>query len=438
MILFYFHTILYIIMDLCCCLLFFEIFAKKRTDKRIFTIGPVCILGILYFIISYALEEHFYIRCMSTFITASTTFFLIFRISYSKVLALTTCYLGMDYMTEYVIIIILDRIFPLITDTLLDLTDAFHLLVHAAFCKLLLLGIILLIWKLIGRKTLEVLTGREYWILFTISLITIFSLAAIVVEVDLLHNTNQSNSFFYLLLGMLFLNFIVFYLINVIMEREMNLRENAIFREKVKSETSMYHSISENLEKQQKRTHEYKNQIAAIRALAEGEQYEKLKEYIKILDDKLKCNPDAVDTNNVIVNAILNTKYREAVSKGIVFVLKVNDLSKLNIEEEHIVVILSNLLNNALEACEQCKDKFIKLKFVLEEEQIVISIKNSIETVPIVKEGTFLTTKGGDTSDHGIGIQNVIETVERYSGRYVIDYDKESFQFSILIPNHSK
>ena len=50
------------------------------------------------------------------------------------------------------------------------------------------------------------------------------------------------------------------------------------------------------------------------------------------------------------------------------FVFKVNDLSKIVIEDEDLVVILANLLNNAIEACEKCEEKkTIKLKFVIEE-----------------------------------------------------------------------
>ena len=197
----------------------------------------------------------------------------------------------------------------------------------------------------------------------------------------------------------------------------------------------MYRSISENLEKQRRRTHEFKNQLACISALAAKGQYKELDEYIGKIDDALRHSMDTIDTNNVIVNAILNTKYREAVSRGIVFVLKVNDLSGLAIKDEDIVVILSNLLNNALEACEHCGEKIIRLKFVLEEGQAVVSVKNSIGTELAVEKGELLTTKTDNADEHGMGIKNVVNAVERYGGRYVIDYDKGFFQFTILLPN---
>jgi hypothetical protein len=54
-----------------------------------------------------------------------------------------------------------------------------------------------------------------------------------------------------------------------------------------------------------------------------------LKKYTEKLDKDLMASTDVVDTNNIIVNAVINTKYREATEKGIVFVLVVNDLSEL-------------------------------------------------------------------------------------------------------------
>ena len=63
------------------------------------------------------------------------------------------------------------------------------------------------------------------------------------------------------------------------------------------------------------------------------------------------------------------------------------------------------------------------------------SVKNSIGTELAVEKGKLLTTKADNTDEHGLGIKNVAEAVERYGGRYVIDYDKGFFQFTILLPN---
>ena len=142
---------------------------------------------------------------------------------------------------------------------------------------------------------------------------------------------------------------------------------------------------------------------------------------------------DKIDTNHVIVNSILNTKYREAREKKIVFVVKVNDLSTLKIKDEDIVLILSNLLNNAIEACEKSERPVIKVKIMKEQKQIIIAVINTIDKEPKEECGKFITSKEENTELHGIGIQNIKDTVEKYGGTCVIRYDQMIFQFIIVI-----
>ena len=66
----------------------------------------------------------------------------------------------------------------------------------------------------------------------------------------------------------------------------------------------MYRSISENYDKQKRKTHEYKNQISCIEALVKKNQFTKVEEYVKGIYSRLDKELDAIDTNNVIVNAI--------------------------------------------------------------------------------------------------------------------------------------
>lgn len=144
---------------------------------------------------------------------------------------------------------------------------------------------------------------------------------------------------------------------------------------------------------------------------------------------------NAINTNQVVVNAILNTKYEEAINKHIVFVFKVNDLSNIKMEDEDLVVILANLLNNAIEACENCiGKKVIKFKFMMEEQMIILSVKNTCNQMIIYHNNEIATTKMINQDEHGVGIKNIIRIVEKYNGEYVIQNDEDQFYFSIIIP----
>ena len=90
-----------------------------------------------------------------------------------------------------------------------------------------------------------------------------------------------------------------------------------------------------------------------IESLLEAHEYDKASKYVRNISNTFIGEKNVINTNHVIINAILNTKYQEAISKNIVFVFKVNDLSKIVIKDEDLVVILANLLNNAIEACEK-------------------------------------------------------------------------------------
>lgn len=424
-------------LEIYCCIWMFQSFAMKRKgENRFITFVYTVVLCCAEWVITNVIYENLVIKALVIIGILSVAMYLLFRIRYTKALVLSMLFYGSILVADYASLVVMETIFP---GRVWDLSNVFIFFGALTFSRVLAFGMVFGIKKMLGSKTTDIFTVREWYALAVVSLVTIFSVITITFETDWEKYASRPiivDSFhIHILAGILCINFIGYYLIHSITEREIKLREYAVFREKVKNETAMYRSVSENLEKQRRRTHEYKNQLATISALAAEGAYQELRAYIEKIETTLQHRMDAVDTNHIIVNAILNTKYREAVSRGIVFVLKVNDLSALKMEEEDIVVILSNLLNNALEACERCEDKLIKLKFVLENGQTVISVKNSMASEPVVENGTLLTSKTKDTEEHGVGIQNVVETVEKCGGRYMVDYGKGEFQFSILIPN---
>lgn len=197
----------------------------------------------------------------------------------------------------------------------------------------------------------------------------------------------------------------------------------------------MHHSVSEGFEQQKKRTHEYKNQIICTQALLEKKQYGKLEEYINGMYGRADKKEGVVDTNNIIVNVILNTKYHAADEEGIAFVLRVNDLSRLGLEERDVVTVLSNLLDNAIEGCRQCNGrKVIKLKFVIEDKMVKIGIRNTFQKPLVYENSEIKSTKTFHKEKHDVGIKNIVAIVEKYKGIYSIKDNNGEFYFSIVIP----
>ena len=67
---------------------------------------------------------------------------------------------------------------------------------------------------------------------------------------------------------------------------------------------------------------------------------------------------------------------------------------------------------------------------------MVISVKNTHRNVINYVDNEIQTSKKEETGEHGVGIKNIIEIIEKYEGSYVIQSDDKEFYFSILIPQN--
>lgn len=426
------QSILLIFIEIMCCKIFYETFVEVRYKGWINIIQFVLLLNGMC-IFAYVYSEYFIIR--QIFIILMFSIFMLWhakiRIKKSVVLAILfdALLLTLDYLSY-----LISRWIPLDSNSLGQQYGSGRMLVYL-LGKVILLFLILIIRKKFGKKSMEMMSDTEWLRFLFFPVFTIAAISAMLSVFGYMQTVEQSNLLVVIAFGMVGMNIVVFYLINDIVEREIKIHENKIFQIQTKNQLEMYQSISENFDTQKRKTHEYKNQIECIESLLSKKQYPKLEEYVKKIYGDLNRETDAINTNNIIVNAILNTKYQEADAKGIVFVFRVNDLSDLRVKDEDVVTILANLLNNAIEACEKCEDtKVIKFKFIKDEDMIIIAVKNTFNYDVIYENGDIKSTKTTNVDEHGVGIKNVLKIIEKYDGSYVIENKNNEFYFSIIIP----
>ena len=134
--------------------------------------------------------------------------------------------------------------------------------------------------------------------------------------------------------------------------------------------------IKELYSSQRKMTHDYKNKLTTVKALINEGNTDKAREYTDTLLDSVIYHSKIISTNNDIVDALLNSKYYLCHSRNIVIQFKVDNLSNISFTNDELIVILSNALDNAIEAASKCDNPFIKLK-IENNKLFVISIINS-------------------------------------------------------------
>lgn len=151
-----------------------------------------------------------------------------------------------------------------------------------------------------------------------------------------------------------------------------------LLQESNKEKMQAFYETSAANEFQKRILHDYGNQLNCIQGLLKEKQYNKAQEYTEKLTDTICEGMDVVSVNNPVINIILNQKYHMAEDKGIAMIFQLNDLSKVWLEEQDLVILISNLLDNAIEACDKSGDKIIRLKIVLEKKEMVVSVKNTV------------------------------------------------------------
>ena len=434
----YITDVTVLIIEIVCYFTFFDIFAVKRNRNRnkIEVILSIIILMLSSRLCVHFLKKYTIIKMLLMVLIIILAMWFLYEISLVKTLILVFFVQSIVTITDYIVIMILAKIYGDIT-TLGGASSLIGRLI-LILSRLILFAILIVISRISSKKRNNVTAdmSNKEWIQFLI--FPIFTICAVMLMVNSVMKSYHSDIvpvYYIIAIGLIVLNLVVFHLISEILEHSRKMKEAQILRQQSIGQVGLYNSMRENYNIQRQRTHEYKNQIVCMDMLMKKKDYSKLEDYIGNISDKLDAQLDMVDTNNDVVNAILNAKYYEAIKNDVLFVLKINDLSDIKVSDEDIVTILSNLLDNAIEAAKQCDvgKRTVKIKLLSEDDVLSIAVTNAYKTEPMLTEDGYIRTTKNNKEEHGWGIRNIVATLEKYDAEYIIDYKNGEFVFSIMM-----
>lgn len=432
----YITDVIVLIIEIVSCYSFFDIFAIKRKRNKSQVVLSVLTLIVLSRLCIHFLKKYTIIKMLLMIVMIILAMWFLYEISFIKTLILVFFIESIITITDYIVIMILAKIYGDIT-TLGGASSLIGRLI-LILSRLILFAILIVISRISSKKRNNVTAdmSNKEWIQFLI--FPIFTICAVMLMVNSVMKSYHSDIvpvYYIIAIGLIVLNLVVFHLISEILEHSRKMKEAQILRQQSIGQVELYNSMRENYNIQRQRTHEYKNQIVCMDMLMKKKDYSKLEDYIGNISDKLDAQLDMVDTNNDVVNAILNAKYYEAIKNDVLFVLKINDLSDIKVSDEDIVTILSNLLDNAIEAAKQCDvgKRTVKIKLLSEDDVLTIAVSNTYKTEPMLTEDGYIRTTKNNKEEHGWGIRNIVATLEKYDAEYIIDYKNGEFVFSIMM-----
>ena len=152
------------------------------------------------------------------------------------------------------------------------------------------------------------------------------------------------------------------------------------------------------------------------------------------------CNVGAdvwnvIDTNHMIVNAVLNAKYQEAQESGIGVTIKINDLSGWRMAYNDVTILLANLLDNAIEACDRVseRERLVKIFMKVERKNLFIEIKNRYDGTIFESQDGRLISRKDNPQEHGMGLRIMHELLEHADGNVETMWDEQMFTLRVMI-----
>lgn len=241
--------------------------------------------------------------------------------------------------------------------------------------------------------------------------------------------------FSFISMGIICLNIISLVHMQESLLKEEKLRQSELQIQKKQDQLQLFHDMQSLYERQGKKLHDYKKQLATVQGLVENGDYDTAVNLTKELTKSIAVEMSEVNTGHPVVNAVLNQEYRVAKGLEIGMIFSVSEVNKIRLKDEDIVVIFGNLLDNAIRECERViasgKDAVIHVKLADMDDEMVVTIQNPILEMVRIDENNEVVNK--DLDGYGIGLSNIRETVEKYGGSFVISCDEKEFTAVVII-----
>ena len=190
--------------------------------------------------------------------------------------------------------------------------------------------------------------------------------------------------------------------------------------------------IHELYQRNRLRLHEYFHTMEYLYCCIKEKKYEEAEDFLHKYLGELDEEKNQVWTGLPFLDFIINYKKQVMDKKGIMFQLEL-DVYEYPFEETELGILLGNLLDNAIEACEKCEPgkREIYLRIWNVRYMFMLKLVNSSSKSPIMNGQKFLTDKA-DKNAHGMGVELVRLILIKYGGDIDFQYDGEHFETKLI------
>lgn len=206
------------------------------------------------------------------------------------------------------------------------------------------------------------------------------------------------------------------------------------------TQKNYYEAMMQKEEDTKKFRHDVSNHIMCLRELAEREELRGVKQYItEMQGEMVKIQKQCYSVGNVVMDAVLN-HYMQRLQESVEIKVQGYLEDNLPISDAELCTIFSNIMRNSVEELEkqQNVNKYLKVKAHIGSEDFTIEVCNSAQEKKEKGEGGLPETTKEDKSNHGVGLKNIKETVEKNKGIFRWESTVEEFKVKVILPLRSR
>lgn len=195
-----------------------------------------------------------------------------------------------------------------------------------------------------------------------------------------------------------------------------------------------YQSLNEMYNRNAKLYHDLNNHLNTLYQLLEENRVQEAKSYITDISEPIQSMRKITWTGVELIDVVLNSKAQMMRDRHLTYQINAEFWKDAGIQETDVCTVLSNLMDNAMEAVQKLPRQESDIKITMRKIQkfLLIQVENPCIQTELPEEGLPETSKK-EKGLHGWGLQNVADVAEKYQGTFQCTCEKGIFCASVML-----
>lgn len=221
-----------------------------------------------------------------------------------------------------------------------------------------------------------------------------------------------------------------------ILNRQSNLVKTQIelsyAQKSLEEQKKHYQALFDSNEEIKRIRHDENNLYTAAIASIDAGETEEVKRILSAHLQTISDNKNILNTNHPAIDAVIQSKLDICKSSNIKTDFKYFYKEQILVDTIELSIIIGNLLDNSIEACNQLdSDRWINFLICVENGEINISVESS----SIIPTDKSLKTSKKNKDNHGFGIKNINAISAKYNGLTSFEYGENNFMSYVSLEN---